>query len=146
MDNAVGAYEADKATVASQAANVKRLEQLVAFEKVYAPFDGVITARNTDVGQLINAGNGGAAQELFRISSTDKLRIFVSVPQMYSHAAVPGVNARIDADGIAGTPLHGKDRAKYRPPSIPPRAPCSRKWISTTPPASSCRERMPKFI
>ena len=74
----------DKATVESQAANVKHLEQLVAFEKVFAPFDGVITARNTDVGQLINAGNGGAAQELFRISSTDKLRIFISVPQMYS--------------------------------------------------------------
>ena len=67
VDNAVGAYEADKATVASQAANVKRLEQLVAFEKVFAPFDGVITARNTDIGQLINAGNGGAAQELFRL-------------------------------------------------------------------------------
>jgi RND family efflux transporter MFP subunit len=93
VDNAVGAYEADKATVESQAANVKHLEQLVAFEKVFAPFDGLITARNTDVGQLINAGNGGAAQELFRISSTDKLRIFISVPQTYSQAAVPGVNA-----------------------------------------------------
>src|SRR5580704_6983354 len=93
VDNAVGAYEADKATVESQAANVKHLEQLVAFEKVFAPFDGLITARNTDVGQLINAGNGGAAQELFRISSTDKLRIFISVQQTYSQAAVPGVNA-----------------------------------------------------
>ena len=51
----------------------------------------MITARNTDIGQLINAGNGGAAQELFRISSTDKLRIFVSVPQTYSQAAIPGV-------------------------------------------------------
>ncbi len=55
MDNAVGAYEADKATVASQTANVKHLEQLVAFEKVVAPFDGLITARNTDIGQLVNS-------------------------------------------------------------------------------------------
>lgn len=93
VDNAVGAYEAGKATVESQAANLKHLEQLVAFEKVFAPFDGLITARNTDIGQLVNAGNGGAAQELFRISSTDKLRIFISVPQMYSQAAVPGVSA-----------------------------------------------------
>jgi RND family efflux transporter MFP subunit len=95
VDNAVGAYEAGKATVESQAANVKHLEQLVAFEKVFAPFDGLITARNTDIGQLVNAGNGGAAQELFRISATDKLRIFISVPQSYSQAAIPGVSANL---------------------------------------------------
>lgn len=95
VDNAVGAYEAGKATVEAQAANVRQLEQLVAFEKVLAPFDGLVTARNTDIGQLVNAGNGGAAQELFRVSSTDKLRIFVSVPQMFSQAAVAGVNADV---------------------------------------------------
>jgi RND family efflux transporter MFP subunit len=108
VDNATGAYEADKATVASQAANVKRLEQLVAYEKVYAPFDGIITARNTDVGQLINAGNGGAAQELFHISGAAKLRIFVSVPQVYSHAAVPGVVARITLTESPGRHYMGK--------------------------------------
>jgi len=95
VDNAVGAFDADKAAVASQTANVKRLEQLVAFEKVYAPFDGIVTARNTDIGQLVNAGNGGSGQQLFRVSSVDKLRIFVSVPQVYSRAAVEGVNADI---------------------------------------------------
>jgi len=95
VDNAEGAYEADKATVASNAANVRRLEQLVSFEKVFAPFEGVITIRNTDIGALINAGNGGTAQELFHISTTNRLRIFVSVPQMYSRAAVPGVMATI---------------------------------------------------
>src|SRR6202161_4366199 len=84
VDNAVGAYEADKATVDSHTANMKHLEQLLAFEKVYAPFDGLITARNTDVGQLVNAGNGGAAQELLRISSTTRLRIFIIAPQQYS--------------------------------------------------------------
>src|SRR5579864_8587923 len=108
VDNAAGAYDADKATVAAQAANVKRLEQMVSFEKVYAPFEGVITARNIDVGQLINAGNGGVAQELFHISSAAKLRIFVNVPQMYSHAAVPGVNASITLAEAPGRHYAGK--------------------------------------
>src|SRR5579862_858815 len=108
VDNAAGAYEADKAMVASQAANVKRLEQLVAFEKVYAPFDGVITVRNTDVGALINSGNGGAAQELFHIATTNKLRIFISVPQMYSHAAVPGVFADVTLTKMPGRHFPGK--------------------------------------
>ena len=108
VDNAVGAYEADKAAVASQTANVKRLQQLVAFEKVYAPFEGIVTARNTDIGQLVNAGNGGAAQELFRVSSVDKLRIFVSVPQMYSRAAVEGVNADITLPEAPGRHFTGR--------------------------------------
>jgi len=108
VDNAVGAYEADKATVEAQLANMKHLEQLVAFEKVLAPFDGLITARNTDIGQLVNAGNGGAAQELFRISSTDKLRIFVSVPQMYSQAAIAGVTADLTLTEAPGRHYTGK--------------------------------------
>jgi RND family efflux transporter MFP subunit len=108
VDNAVGAYEAGKATVQAQAANVRQLEQLVAFQKVQAPFDGLITARNTDIGQLVNAGNGGAAQELFRISSTDKLRIFVSVPQMYSQAAIPGVAADLTLPEAPGRHYTGR--------------------------------------
>ncbi|HEV1284268.1 MAG TPA: efflux RND transporter periplasmic adaptor subunit [Bryobacteraceae bacterium] len=108
VDNAVGAYEADKATVEAQLANMKHLEQLVAFEKVLAPFDGLITARNTDVGQLVNAGNGGTAQELFRISSTDKLRIFISVPQMFSQAAIAGVLADLTLTEAPGRHYTGK--------------------------------------
>ncbi len=108
VDTATGTFEADKATVASQMANVKRLEQLVAFEKVFAPFDGMISARNIDVGQLINAGNGGAAQELFHIVSATKLRIFVSVPQMYSQAAVPGVYADLTLPEAPGRHYMGK--------------------------------------
>jgi RND family efflux transporter MFP subunit len=95
VDNAVGAYEADKGIVSSQTANVKRLEQLVSFEKVYASFDGVITTRNTDLGQLINAGNGGVSQQLFTLAATDTLRVFVNVPQIYSRSAVPGVVAQL---------------------------------------------------
>jgi RND family efflux transporter MFP subunit len=108
VDNAVGAYEADKATVEAQIANMKHLEQLVAFEKVVAPFDGLITARNTDIGQLVNAGNGGTAQEMFRISSTDKLRIFVSVPQMYSQAATAGVTADLTLTEAPGRHYVGR--------------------------------------
>ncbi|HEV1288231.1 MAG TPA: efflux RND transporter periplasmic adaptor subunit [Bryobacteraceae bacterium] len=95
VDNAVGAYEADKSIVVSQTSNVKRLEQLVSFEKVYASFDGVITARNTDIGALINAGNGGVSQQLFTLAATDTLRVFVNVPQIYSRSAVPGVVAQL---------------------------------------------------
>ncbi len=108
VDNAAGKFEADKATVASNEANVKRLEQLVAFERVYAPFDGVITARNTDIGALINAGNGGAAQELFHISSTSKLRIFVSVPQIYAGDASPGRVAEITLSEKPGRRFTGR--------------------------------------
>ena len=107
VDNAVGAFESDKAIVASQTANVKRLEQLVAFEKVFAPFDGTVTIRNTDVGQLINAGNGGAAQELFHVSSAGRLRIFISVPQMYSRALVPGTNADLTLQESPGRHFSG---------------------------------------
>jgi RND family efflux transporter MFP subunit len=108
VDNAVGAYEANKATVDSMTANMKHLEQLVAFEKVFAPFDGLITARNTDVGQLVNAGNGGTSQELFRISATDKLRIFIAVPQMYSQAGIPGVYADLTLPEAPGKHYTGK--------------------------------------
>lgn len=108
VDNEVGAYEADKAAVESQAANVARLEQLVAFEKVTAPFDGVLTARNVDIGALINAGNGGTAQELFHMAAINKLRVFVSVPQMNSQAAVPGVNADLTLTEFPGRHFAGK--------------------------------------
>ncbi len=73
-----------------------------------APFDGVITARNTDVGQLINAGNGGAAQELFHISSSTRLRIFVSVPQTYSNAVSPGTGAEINLAESPGKHYSGR--------------------------------------
>jgi RND family efflux transporter MFP subunit len=95
LDNAVGTYEADKATVDSMTANMKHLEQLVAFEKVYAPIDGVITARNTDTGALINSGNGGVSQQLFTLAATKTLRVFVNVPQLYSRSATPGVIAQL---------------------------------------------------
>ena len=93
-DNAAGDYEAKRATVASAQANVKRLEDLQSFQKIYAPFDGVIIARNVDIGDLIDAGaSGGAAKELFHIASTRRLRVYVSVPQSDSPGAKPGLKA-----------------------------------------------------
>ena len=76
--------------VKSSQANVERVQELVGFEKVTAPFDGVITARNVDTGQLITAGSG---QELFHLAAENTLRVYVNVPQAYSRAAVPGVTA-----------------------------------------------------
>ncbi len=80
-DNSAGTYAADQAIVASREAEVARLLELQSYEKVYAPFDGVITARNTDVGDLINAGAGTPNTELFRIEAIDKLRVYVAVPE-----------------------------------------------------------------
>jgi RND family efflux transporter MFP subunit len=108
VDNAIGTFEADRSIVVSQTANVKRLEQLVSFEKVFASFDGVITTRNTDTGSLINAGNGGVSQQLFTLAATDTLRVFVSVPQTYSRSAVPGVVAQLTLTEFPGRHFAGK--------------------------------------
>jgi RND family efflux transporter MFP subunit len=101
-DQAASDLEAKKTIVASARANVSRLEQMVGFQKVTAPFDGVITTRSTDVGMLINAGNGGPAQELYHLASTDKLRVFVSVPEIYSRSAAPGVMAELTLNEFPG--------------------------------------------
>ncbi|HVB87791.1 MAG TPA: efflux RND transporter periplasmic adaptor subunit [Candidatus Dormibacteraeota bacterium] len=107
VDNAVGDFQAKKATVASAEANVKRLQELQSFEKVYAPFDGVITARNTDVGHLINSGAGSPATELFHISAISKLRVYVNVPQQYSGATRPGLPATITLPEFPGRSFKG---------------------------------------
>jgi len=93
-DNAVGALAANQATVEADQATVRQLEQLVSFEKIYAPFDGVITARNTDVGDLISAGTtGGPTTALFSIAQPTKLRVYVNVPEAFSQVARPGLKA-----------------------------------------------------
>ena len=105
-DNAVNANVANRATVDSNQANVARLEQLQSFEKVYAPFDGIITARSTDVGALIDAG-ANAPKELFHIASISKLRIYVAVPEVYSRSAVSGAPAGVTLDEYPGETFHG---------------------------------------
>jgi RND family efflux transporter MFP subunit len=108
-DNAAGDYEAKQAALQSAQANVKRLEELQSFQKIYAPFSGVITARNTDVGALINSGStGGNGNELFHIAQPDKLRVYVSVPQVYSQAAKPGITADLTLAEFPGRRFQGK--------------------------------------
>ncbi len=107
-DNAEGDYEAKQATVQSAQANVRRLEELQAFEKIYAPFNGVITARNTDIGALIDSGSsGGTRTELFHIAQPDKLRVYVNVPEAYSQAAKPGLTAQLVLSEFPGRPFPG---------------------------------------
>ena len=90
-DNAEGSYSANKANVDADMANVRHYEALVSFEKVYAPFDGVITARNTDIGDLINAGTSSTPKtDLFHIDQTGTVRVYVNVPEEYSRGIKPG--------------------------------------------------------
>jgi len=108
-DVAVSALSAMKATVDSNIANVGRLEQLQAFEKIFAPFDGVITARNVDIGVLVNAGSTSTAgRELFHMTAIHTLRVFVAVPEVYSRAASPGSPATLTLDEFPGRSFQGK--------------------------------------
>jgi RND family efflux transporter MFP subunit len=91
-DSAAGDASAKQAALASAEANVARLSDLESFKRVLAPFDGVVTSRNTDIGALINAGQGSA---LFRVSDTSKLRVYVLVPQLYAANTTPGVQAHL---------------------------------------------------
>jgi RND family efflux transporter MFP subunit len=106
-DEKVSDYNAKKAIVDSNGANVKRLEDLQAFQKIVAPFDGIITSRNTDIGALIDAGAGGQARELFRLAAIGKLRVFVSVPQAYAQAARPGTPTAITLEENPGKIYRG---------------------------------------
>lgn len=107
VDNAVQDAAAKTATVTSAQANVNRLEQLVAYEKVYAPFDGVITARNVDIGALVDADTNTAGKELFHLASTATLRVYVNVPEVYSRAARPGVTSYLTLTEFPGRKFPG---------------------------------------
>jgi len=108
-DNAAGDYAAKQAIVHSAEANVRRLEELQSFQKIYAPFTGVITARNTDIGALIDSGaSGGQRTELFHIAQPDKLRVYVNVPEAYSQAAKPGLTADLTLAEFPGRRFQGK--------------------------------------
>src|ERR1700691_752409 len=108
VDNAVGTYNANKAIVEASQANVKQLQALQSFEKVYAPFDGVITARNTDIGDLINSGsNSNVKTDLFHIAQPDKLRVFVNVPEQYSQEVKPGQTAELTLAEFPGRQFPG---------------------------------------
>jgi RND family efflux transporter MFP subunit len=109
-DNAAGDFEAKRAMVQSAEANARRLSELQSFERIYAPFSGVITSRNVDVGALIEAGSGTGstpARELFHMASTQKLRVYVNVPQAYSQVAKPGLKADLVMQEFQGRRFTG---------------------------------------
>jgi RND family efflux transporter MFP subunit len=109
VDNAVQDEAAKSTIVKSAQANVLRLQQMVDFEKIYAPFDGVITARNTDIGQLIDSGSsGGPTRELFHMAAINRLRVFINVPQVYSHATRPGISADLTLPELPGRRFPGR--------------------------------------
>ncbi len=105
-DQAKSDLTAKKAAADASASNVRRLEELQAFERIYAPFDGIITARNTDVGALIDAG-ASAPKELFHLASINKLRVFVAIPEVYSRAANTGASATLTLDEFPGEVFKG---------------------------------------
>jgi len=109
VDNAVGTYNANQATVQAAEANVKQLQALQSFEKIYAPFDGVVTARNTDIGDLINSGsNGGVKTDLFHIAQPGVLRVYVNVPEEYSQGVKVGMTADLALAEFPGRKFQGK--------------------------------------
>jgi RND family efflux transporter MFP subunit len=85
-----GGMESKVAVEDAARANVRRVEQMQGFEKIYAPFSGIITARNVDIGDLISSGSSGTARELFHLAAEQQVRIYFQVPQMNAHAATPG--------------------------------------------------------
>jgi RND family efflux transporter MFP subunit len=106
-DQALSNLKAVQATVQSNAANVRRLEQLQSFEKVYAPFDGIITARQTDIGALIDAGASTQPRELFHMAAIRTLRVYVAVPEVYSPSVRSGGSATLTLDEFPGEVFRG---------------------------------------
>jgi RND family efflux transporter MFP subunit len=109
VDNAVGNYNANSAIVQASEANVKQLQALQSFEKIYAPFDGVVTARNTDIGDLINSGSTGSVKtDLFHIAQPGVLRVYVNVPEEYSQGIKTGMTADLALAEFPGRKFQGK--------------------------------------
>src|ERR1700738_2337869 len=101
VDNNNQNLNSQTANVQAASAEAARLAQVQGVEKIYAPFDGVITARQTDVGDLINAGNSGLGAELFRISDITTMRVYVNVPEVYSDAIAPGVRTSMEVASLS---------------------------------------------
>lgn len=106
-DERTNAFIQAQANLAAAAANVRRLEELESFKHVDAPFSGVLTRRNVDIGALINAGNTGSNQQLFNIARVDPIRVYVSVPEIYAESARPGVRAEIEVPSLNGQRFSG---------------------------------------
>jgi RND family efflux transporter MFP subunit len=107
-DQAMSDFSGRQSALAAAESNVMRLQQLQGFEKIYAPFDGVITARNIDIGSLIQAGDSNSPRaELFHMASTDKLRLFVPVPEVYTNQVRNGSHVAVTSDAVPDTKFTG---------------------------------------
>jgi RND family efflux transporter MFP subunit len=107
LDERLSAANQAEANLAAADANVGRLRKLQGFNQVVAPFDGVVTRRNIDVGDLVNAGNGGSGQALFAVAQVDPLRLYVYVPQVYARQIKVGDAARVTLAERMGEPYRG---------------------------------------
>ena len=106
LDQKRAAFASAQANTAAAEANLRRLAETRGFTRIVAPFTGVITARNVDVGSLISAA--GASGSLFRISQTDTVRAYVTVPATYATSIRPGLEAQVDVQGMAGRHFTGR--------------------------------------
>ena len=106
-DQQASGYQQAQANLAAADANVRRLEELESFKKVYAPFSGVLTRRNVDPGVLINSGAGLTGKELFDIARVDPLRVYVSVPQAYAPNMKTGMKATVTLQEFPGQKFMG---------------------------------------
>ena len=107
LDERRNALKQGEAAVAASNADVQRLEQLLSFNRIVAPFDGVVTSRNVDVGNLIDAGNGGAPKQMFALAQIDPLRLYIAVPQSYSQQVRTGQSARVSLSELPGRSFIG---------------------------------------
>ena len=107
LDERRNSLKQGEAAVAASNADVHRLEQLLSFNRIVAPFDGVVTSRNVDVGNLIDAGNGGAPKQMFALAQIDPLRLYIAVPQSYTQRVRPGQSARVSLSELPGRSFAG---------------------------------------
>ncbi|WP_179401024.1 efflux RND transporter periplasmic adaptor subunit [Burkholderia guangdongensis] len=107
LDDRQGAFNQDTANLAAASANVRRLTELKAFQRVVSPIDGIVTQRNVDVGDLVNAGNGGAGRSLFTVVQADRLRLYVQVPQAYAQQIRTGQHVSVTQAELPGRAFDG---------------------------------------
>lgn len=106
-DEKLGDMESKNASMEAARANVRRLEETQSFKKIFAPFAGVITARNVDIGDLINAGSNGVGKEMFHLAAVQQMRVYIQVPQFNSRAATPGTLAELNVPELPGKSFAG---------------------------------------
>ncbi|MEM5331238.1 efflux RND transporter periplasmic adaptor subunit [Paraburkholderia sp. JHI2823] len=107
LDDRQGAFNTDEANLAAAEANVRRLAQMKSFQRIVAPITGIITQRNVDIGDLVNAGNGGAGHALFSIAQADPLRLYLDVPQTYAQQVAVGQHVSVTEQELPGVTFDG---------------------------------------